>query len=238
MTTHKRYCHLCTEFVSTAESRIDDTVLNAIKDYYKPFINSNRRFSQIKNLSTLIKILEKRDTLNFRNIEPLVDISSNFLNDARISTLIKDYKSYLENTRNSKSCDMNQDENVKEEQKTEPSQDTASSSQKHLINFKTRLEQEEELKKMVLSQTSERIGRSWRDTVRYLGIPEYQIDVIGNKYPFDMKEQSYQALSLCISEYCSDDWKLSLIRALERARRRDLKEMVEKLIVSDKYRTN
>ncbi|XP_076662163.1 fas-associated death domain protein isoform X2 [Halictus rubicundus] len=201
-------------------------------------MTTHKRFSQIKNLSTLIKILEKRDTLNFRNIEPLVDISSNFLNDARISTLIKDYKSYLENTRNSKSCDMNQDENVKEEQKTEPSQDTASSSQKHLINFKTRLEQEEELKKMVLSQTSERIGRSWRDTVRYLGIPEYQIDVIGNKYPFDMKEQSYQALSLCISEYCSDDWKLSLIRALERARRRDLKEMVEKLIVSDKYRTN
>lgn len=44
----------------------------------------------------------------------------------------------------------------------------------------------------MFSQISERIGRSWRDTVRYLGIPEYQIDIIQNKHPNDMKEQSYE----------------------------------------------
>ncbi|XP_076281312.1 fas-associated death domain protein [Lasioglossum baleicum] len=238
MTIQNRYHHLCTEFLSTAQLYVNDTVLNAIKEYYKPFINSNRRLSQIKNLSTLIKILEKRDVLSFSNIEPLVDIANNFSNEAPIFELIKDYKSLLKNIQSSKSCDMYDDENVKEKQNTEPSQETASSLQKHSTSFQTSSKQEEELKQTVLSQTSERIGRSWRDTVRYLGIPEYQIDVIQNKYPFDMKEQSYQALSLCISEYCSDDWKLSLIRALERARRRDLKEMVEKLIISDKYKIN
>lgn len=44
----------------------------------------------------------------------------------------------------------------------------------------------------MLSQISERIGRSWRDVARYLGIREYQIDIIQNKYPYDLKEQSYE----------------------------------------------
>nr|XP_033331695.1 fas-associated death domain protein [Megalopta genalis] len=235
MTIESKYHHLCAEFVSVAQLHVDDKIFDAIKDYYKTYINSKRKLSQIKDLNALMKILEKRDTLSYDNIEPLVDISNNFLKESHIHTLIKDYKSYLENTEYSKFCGMYKDENEHESKPTQKTQvpttqekhqisESNTSSQKYSKNLRSYSAQEETLQEMVLLQISEKIGRSWRDTVRYLGVPEYQVDIIQNKYPFDIKEQSYK--------YCIDDWKLKLIHALEKARRRDLKELVEKLIIS------
>ncbi|XP_078039247.1 fas-associated death domain protein [Augochlora pura] len=242
MAMKSQYHRLCAEFLSVAQLRVDDDAFNAIKDYYKTCINSKRKFSQIKDLNALMNILEKRDTLSYVNIEPLVNISNNFLKDSHVYTLIKDYISDL-NTEHSTYFDMYKDENEhasKLTQKTEvpgaqeecQTSESGSSSQIYTKNLKSYSTQEEILQRVVFSQICEKIGRSWRDTVRYLGVPEYQIDNIQNKYPLDMKEQSYKALRLYISEYCIGDWKLKLIHALERARRRDLKELVEKLIIS------
>ncbi|KZC05032.1 Death domain-containing adapter protein BG4, partial [Dufourea novaeangliae] len=251
MTVEIKYNCLLEEFLSTAETFVNDHILNNLKDYYAHCINSNRKLSQIKGLNTLLKVLQKRDTLNFNNVEPLVYIANNYLNDSHVLNKINDYKFYCENTNYSKFCNMYQDANdhkdnnkkdlskeVKELILQPKLQGTKSEcetlSQKCVTNVKRHSKQEEMLQQMVLLQISERIGRSWRDTVRYLGIPESQIDIIENKHPFDMKAQSYMALKVCVFKYSTGNWKLNLIHALEKARRRDLKELAERLILCTK----
>lgn len=44
----------------------------------------------------------------------------------------------------------------------------------------------------VLLQIKDRLGRSWRDVARYLGIKECEIDAVQSKHPYDLKEQSYE----------------------------------------------
>jgi len=45
-------------------------------------------------------------------------------------------------------------------------------------------------------QVKDRLGRSWRDVARHLGIRECEIDAVQSKYPYDLKEQS------CEVRYC------------------------------------
>ncbi|XP_076247115.1 fas-associated death domain protein isoform X2 [Calliopsis andreniformis] len=244
MTTLMKYNWLCEVVLSAAQLHVDESVLRILKEYYANYINSNRKLSQIRDLRTLLKVLEKRDILSYSNVDPLYHIS-NYLNDLQVQQHIQDYKLYLQNTAHSSFCDMYKKTNGHETK----IKNSTSQSKVEDIELKdqsvyeekkqaTCSEQEEMLQQMILLQVSERIGRSWRDTVRFLGIPEYQIDVIQNKYPFDLKEQSYEALKLCISQYSTDNWKLSLLQALEKARRRDLKELVEKLIICKRTEYN
>ena len=243
---------MCEEFLSAAQACIDEGILGILKEYYAHYIDSNRKLSQIKDLRALLKVLEKRDILSFCNVEPLSYISSTFLNNSDVLNKIRDYnKFHLQNTQYSPLHNMYEDTSVPAGSSTENGNNSKTDnkncapqpkvqnfkpqsqpvSQRHVTSPMTYSTQEAILQQMVLSQISERIGRSWRDTVRFLDIPEYQIDVIQNKYPFDLKEQSYEALKLCISKYSTDSWKLNLLRALEKARRRDLKELAEELII-------
>ena len=243
---------MCEEFLSAAQVWIDERILGILKEYYAHYIDSNRKLSQIKDLRALLKVLEKRDILSFCNVEPLSHISSTFLNNSDVLNKIRDYnKFHLQNTQYSSLHNMYEDTSVPAGFSTENGNNSKTDnkncapqpkvqnfkpqsqpvSQRHVTSPMTYSTQEAMLQQMVLSQISERIGRSWRDTVRFLDIPEYQIDVIQNKYPFDLKEQSYEALKLCISKYSTDSWKLNLLRALEKARRRDLKELAEELII-------
>lgn len=48
----------------------------------------------------------------------------------------------------------------------------------------------------MLLQLKDRLGRSWRDVARHLDIRECEIDAVQSKYPFNLKEQSYE-VSLC-----------------------------------------
>ncbi|XP_076228843.1 fas-associated death domain protein isoform X2 [Nomia melanderi] len=169
----------------------------------------------------------------------LKDYYEHHINSKRKLSQIKDLKALI---KCSKFCDMYQDDNEPEHKEslkevdiqsesTESEWRSALQSSTSTSTLYSHPEQDTLLQQKVLSQICERIGRSWRDTARYLGIPEYQIEIIQHKYPSDMREQSYQALNLCISKYSTDNWKLSLIHALEKARRRDLKELVEKLVL-------
>ncbi|XP_054014108.1 fas-associated death domain protein [Hylaeus anthracinus] len=235
MTVEVKYSCLREEFLSITQSNIDDRALKVLKEYYADYIHSKRKLGLVNDLRTLLKILEKRDVLSYSKIEPLDYISKNFLNDPLVQKKIEDYKFYLQNTQYLSFCDMYQDENefkdkdTKEVRTNEP--ECQATSQSHATNFRSCSEQESKLQQMVLLQIGERIGRSWRDTVRYLGIPEYQIDAIQEKYPMNMKEQSFEALKLYMYQYSTDKWKLNLVHALEKARRRDLKELAEKLIM-------
>ncbi|KAK2582840.1 hypothetical protein KPH14_008925 [Odynerus spinipes] len=91
-------------------------------------------------------------------------------------------------------------------------------------------DKESKLKQIVVLKICEQLGRSWRDVCRYMDLKEYQIDEIQNKYPYNLKEQSFQALQICISEYDSN-WKINILHALEKGRRKDIKEFVEKILL-------
>ncbi|KOX78027.1 Death domain-containing adapter protein BG4 [Melipona quadrifasciata] len=238
------YICLREEFVSAAQYRINKSTLNTLKEYYMQYIDSNRKLSQIKDLTTLVKILEKRDILSCYNVKPFLHILSYFSNES-LQSKIKNYNIYVKSIPYFLSCNMYQEinENTNED-KCEISNRTGNSSLQTISNkledeFTLQYKDEkrnlstQETTKQILSHLSERIGRSWRDTVRNLGVPEYQIDIIENKYPFDLKEQSYQALKLYMSQYSNNNWKINLINALEKARRRDLKELVEKLVLEN-----
>ncbi|CAK9802127.1 Fas-associated death domain protein [Anthophora quadrimaculata] len=223
----KEFLHIRSEFLSVARVCIDESILSVLKKHYEHYIDSNRKLSQIKDIIALLKVLEKRDVLSCNNIEPLVYISNNFLNDPLIQKKLNDYKIYLQNKPYTPLYNMYQDLDEDNEASKE-------SSHKHVDQKTNYSEDEIALQQILLLHISERIGRSWRDTVRYLGLQEYQIDVIQNNHAFDLKEQSYQALKLCISQDKSGNWKLNLIQALEKARRRDLKEFAENLIIGFK----
>ncbi|CAK9832403.1 Fas-associated death domain protein [Anthophora retusa] len=214
------------EFLSVARICIDESILSVLKKYYEQYIDSNRKLSQIKDIVALLKVLEKRDVLSCNNIEPLLYISNNFLNNPIIQKKLNDYKIYLQNKPYTPLYNMYQD--------SDDSEASKELSHKHIYQQTNYSEDEIALQQILLLHISERIGRSWRDTVRYLGLQEYQIDVIQNNHAFDLKEQSYQALKLCISQDKSGNWKLNLIQALEKARRRDLKEFAENLILGFK----
>lgn len=192
-----------------------------------------------------MKVLEKRDCLNYYNIEPLIYISNNFLNDFQIQRKVRDYKIYVQSIQYLSFNMYEESKGNKDDNKSKLSNTSKSSTSQIKVsnkfenqssleykNVKSNLfTQEMELQQTLLSHLSKRIGRSWRDTVRYLNIPEYQIDAIQNKHPFDLKEQSYEALKLYITQHSDNNWKINLIHALEKARRKDLKELSEKLIL-------
>lgn len=112
MTVEMSYNHLCEQFLSTTQSYIDDKILKVLKEKYSYCINSERKLSQINDLRTLLKILEKRDVLNYNNVEPLVYIS-NILHNSHVQNNIEDYKFHLKYMQYSLFSNMYQDVNSK-----------------------------------------------------------------------------------------------------------------------------
>lgn len=110
MTIQIRYSCLREEFVSALQPNIDERVLTLLKDHYVQKIDSNRKLSRIKDLKALLLILEKRDTLSYDNVEPLIYIST-CLNNSPMQEKIQDYQNYLQSIEESSLCDMYQNEN-------------------------------------------------------------------------------------------------------------------------------
>lgn len=109
----QEYICLRKEFLSAAEGHVNKIALNILKEYYKQSVDSNRKLSQIKDLSTLLDILEKRDVLSYYNVEPLLYISNNFLNDFQIQSKLKNYQIYIQNTQYPLSRNMYRESNGK-----------------------------------------------------------------------------------------------------------------------------
>lgn len=95
-----------------------------------------------------------------------------------------------------------------------------------------RYDKESKLKQTVVLKASELLGRSWRDVCRYMDLKESQIDEIQAVHPYNLKEQCFQALQICISQSDSQ-WKINILRALEKGRRKDIKEVIEKILLCD-----
>lgn len=65
MTREERYLILRDKFTNVSCS---DTKLTILKKHYRILIDSDRRYDRIRNLSHLIRILEKRDVVSPDNI--------------------------------------------------------------------------------------------------------------------------------------------------------------------------
>ncbi|XP_018395352.1 PREDICTED: fas-associated death domain protein [Cyphomyrmex costatus] len=254
----EKYILLCQEFLNIAEPFIDSDILNQLKCNYAHEIDSKRKLSQIKNLKTFIRLLEKRDIMSYSNIKPLWYISKKYIHKSDLESKLQDYDSWLKTLSPLPWCNVYQSGEIlipsltsesicsecacnsmlsqlSIENSSKPFNNNlqtlcCNSDQREQYNFYKR----RKLQETVILQIKDRLGRSWRDVARHLGITECEIDAVQSKYPYDLKEQSYEILKIYISQSDIKQWAITLIHALEKGRRRDLKELVEQLIFKNK----
>ncbi|XP_070151487.1 fas-associated death domain protein isoform X1 [Polyergus mexicanus] len=251
----EKYRVLRQEFLKQAVPFIDSKALDELKLNYMHDIDSKRKLSKVTDLQTLIRLLEKRDIVSYDKIEPLQYISKTFVGDPNLETRLHDYENWLRTMPTLHLCNMYQNDEVfysissilESLSSSNLSQSTIGRSAESFSQITQTLhcclEQEERnnlnerrklLQQTVLLQLKDRLGRSWRDVARHLDIRECEIDAVQSKYPFDLKEQSYEILRLYISQSDMERWAINLIRALEKGRRKDLKELVEELVLKNK----
>lgn len=247
----ERYNLLRQEFLSIAEPFIDSNVLNELKLNFAHNIDSKRKLSKVTDLQMLIKLLEKRNIISYDKIEPLQYISNKFVGDSNLADSLTDYENWLRTEPQLHFYNMYQSDEVS----TVSSTNSGFASNSNLSQYLSAMERAESLNQItqplhcclgqeernnnkrkllqqtVLLQLKDRLGRSWRDVARYLDIRECEIDAVQSKYPHDLKEQSYEILKMYISQSDTERWAINLIRALEKGRRRDLKELVEELVL-------
>ncbi|XP_011341229.1 fas-associated death domain protein isoform X2 [Ooceraea biroi] len=226
-----------------------------------------RKLSKARDFKTFIRLLEKRDIVSYKNIEPLWFISKQFVRNSNLNDKLLDYENWLETAQLSPSCNMYQSDEAPElleQQRHEEEEYSASlpesacastynlsrsstensiaSSSIQIIETSHSCRQEGRdnlddkrklLQQTVLLQIKDRLGRSWRDVARHLNIRECEIDAVQSKYPYDLKEQSYEFLNIYMALSDTERWAINLIHALEKGRRRDLKELVEELILKN-----
>ncbi|XP_018367753.1 PREDICTED: fas-associated death domain protein [Trachymyrmex cornetzi] len=252
----EKYTLLCQDFLSTAEPFIDSNILNQLKCNYVHEIDSKRKLSQTKDLKMFIRLLEKRDIMSYSNIQPLWYISKRYIHKPDLESKLQDYESWLEAVSPLSLCNIYQSEvlvpslasesicseyacnsmlsQLLIENSTKPFSNSSqtlycNSEQKEQYN----LDKRRKLQEAVMLQVKDRLGRSWRDVARHLGVTECEIDATQSKYPYDLKEQIYEILKIYILQSDTEQWAINLIRALEKGRRRDIKELVEELILKN-----
>ncbi|XP_029170874.1 fas-associated death domain protein [Nylanderia fulva] len=246
----EKYRLLRQEFFKIAEPFIDSDILEKLKLHFARNIDSKRKLSKVTDLQILIRLLEKRNIISYDKIEPLRYISKRFIGDSSLENSLIDYENWLKTVPLLHVYNMYQNDEAS--LSSTISESTSNSNLSQYLSTVERAEslnqitqhcpgQEERninkrkwLQQRVLLQLKDRLGRSWRDVARYLDIRECEIDVVEKKYPFDMKEQCYEILQIYISQSDTERWAINLIRALEKGRRRDLKELVEELVLKDK----
>lgn len=254
-----RYSLLRQTFLSIAEPLIDSNILDQLKRNYAHEINSKRKLSQIKDLQMFIRLLEKRDIMSYSNIQPLWYIMKKYIHKPDLQSKLEDYESWLNTVPLSSLCNKYQSDESSILSPTSEStgseytcnsmcdlpESSIESSTKvfsnntQTLHFNSECEEQylykrrKLLQETVLLQIKDRLGRSWRDVARHLNIRECEIDAIQSKYPYNLKEQSYEILKIYMSQ-SNTEWAINLMRALEKGRRRDLKELVEELVLKDK----
>ncbi|KAL0117706.1 hypothetical protein PUN28_008840 [Cardiocondyla obscurior] len=245
----KKYNLLCQDFFNIAEPIIDKDILEQLKCNYSYEIDSKRKLSQIKDLKMFIRLLEKRDIMSCDNIAPLWYISKKYVHNSNLTSRLEDYENWLKTTPSLCNAYKNETPLTSKSMCLESTNSESTCSSVYslsqstrstkLLNNNTQKEQchlynkRKLLQEKVLLQVKDKLGRSWRDIARHLGIRECEIDAVQNKYPYDLKEQSYEILKIYISQSDREEWAINFIHAFEKGRRRDLKELLEKLILQD-----
>lgn len=249
MTIEVQYQQLREEFIAISKIHITSEILEQIKNTYTYEINSKRQISSIKDLRKLIQVLEKRDVLNYDDIKVFHYIQKTYINVPDLEHKLKDYEDRFKSLNSTPNCNMylydNANSSTNRNQQTygitnslEDTRNTSNVNQvperlqtrtcktvSDLNNYKII-----KLQETVILKIYENLGRSWKNVCRYMGLKEYQIDEIQNRYPYNLKEQSFQGLHICISQN-DPEWKINLLNALEKSRRKDIKEIVEEVLL-------
>ncbi|XP_066586555.1 fas-associated death domain protein isoform X2 [Prorops nasuta] len=240
------YKQLCKDFLSMGSKFIDDKALTELKHNYAFIIDSKRKLEKVKDLESLLKVLEKRDELNAYEIEPLKLISQRYIKNICLQERIKIYeeliknKSYPDINMYFHSTEHERSDEARGQQESICNSSTSMASQ--IINPTINLQSggtrtydsnyqkyQHLLKEEVVLQLSNRLGRSWRDVGRLLKLRECDITSICMKNS-NVQVQSYEALKLGLANYDFDAWKIRLLESLGDARRKDLQEFARDLI--------
>ncbi|XP_043679388.1 uncharacterized protein LOC122634470 isoform X2 [Vespula pensylvanica] len=235
MTMQMKFKVLLNEFLTISKPYITTEVLEEIKSEYYYQIGSKRKISGIKDLEELIKLLEKYTIISYDDIKPLYFISSyvkpNLL--IRLERYESDYNQAILSKHPCQSYNMyknNNDQGQETFDQMRLPNSLKESSYKSVLSetaeqfSKASYDQELKLKQIVLLKINEQLGRSWKNICRLLGLKECELNEIENKN-LSIKEQSYQNNS---------DWKINLLHALEKGRRKDIRENVEKILLNNK----
>lgn len=109
----EKYNLLRQEFLSKAELFIDSGTLDELKLYYMHNIDSKRKLSNVTDLQTLIRLLEKRDIVSYDQIEPMRYISKRFVTDPNLEIKLQDYENWVKTTPQLHLCNMYQSDEGK-----------------------------------------------------------------------------------------------------------------------------
>ncbi|KAL2711882.1 fas-associated death domain protein isoform X1 [Vespula squamosa] len=236
MTEQMRFKELLNDFLNISKPYITTKILEEIKRKYYYQIGSKRKISSIKDLEGLIKVLEKYTIISYDDIEPLHFINWNYLNSILLIRLQKyesDYDQTILPKNFRQNYNMYKSNNDQDEETCDQMGLTNSlkeSNYKSLLS-KTETSCDQKLKEIVIMKVHEKLGRSWKNICRLLGLKECEINEIEYKNSSNLKEQSYQGLRICILQNNSD-WKINLLHALEKGRRKDIKDTVEKILLN------
>ncbi|XP_046747694.1 uncharacterized protein LOC124412108 [Diprion similis] len=97
-------------------------------------------------------------------------------------------------------------------------------------NLQTLPHDQQRIMYMVFHRVSEALGKSWRDVARYLDVREADIDQIDAQFNSETKEKAFAALKIFADKSDLPYWPKNLKDALEKARRKDLRNLVEDLL--------
>lgn len=92
----EQYHLLRQDFLSIAEPFIDCDILDQLKANYAHKIDSKRKLSNVKDLKTFIRLLEKRDVISYKNIKELQCISKLFIGKSDLESKLLDYENWLQ----------------------------------------------------------------------------------------------------------------------------------------------
>ncbi|KAG5865702.1 hypothetical protein JTB14_002693 [Gonioctena quinquepunctata] len=177
--------------------------LDRLKCHFRSAIDSERSLDRINGLSRLIRILEKRDSLNSKNIEPFQTIAR-FFNRQDLLDWFNNYGALR----------------VSAEIPTQPMPLHRFQQNPNEPPVLPSL-QRDPVERVIVLICSE-IGQKWKDFARSLEVREGPIDELEAKYA-TISERAREILRFHRQNAGEQMWKMLLYDGLDRARRKDLR---------------
>ncbi|KAJ8669057.1 hypothetical protein QAD02_000316 [Eretmocerus hayati] len=243
------YYTLLQEFIGITS--ISSETLEKLKEDYRDKIDSTRTLDNICDMKSLIKILDRRDVIRYDNIDELKKIEQNYIKDESVKELISSYENWLEeNIHNISNLYTHAlvprvDDIYSAENQNESRIPLHGALSEINVGFTTTAtininqttnsfeDRQRELQELVLKEISKRVGRHWKDISRKLDLQESVLEEIEKKHSDEV--MGFQKMfNQAVQIYFEDNprnWKLQLLQALELARRRDLKEKAQEIIL-------
>ncbi|KAF8781375.1 uncharacterized protein LOC129963866 [Argiope bruennichi] len=162
--------------------------LEQIKEYFAAVINSRRALSKVKSLMCIIRLLEERDVLNYRNVTCLEQLGD-LLKNSKIKNLVHFYKKLYLYEEEQCICGIQSSFQPDPVPVSQQPDNHLFQNKNHMLN---------DLKD-ALKNISLRVGKVWPYLARELGIEEICIDRIRAEFPKNFERQAQAALHLWLS---------------------------------------